>query len=257
MKTARLLRQRFGIHTSILSVRPRGSWYWRASRVLAFVVLAVGVGWWLYQMGRGRASEEFAPTYGTVQQLRLELAKLSTLASKLKSDNETLAGEVTILTNQATVDTAAQSDLTRTIGELQNEIAHLKDEVAFYDKVVSGGGEPNKLDVREFRVQREIASGAYRYQALIFQSGSRSKAFRGRVQLVLTTQLAGRDVSQVLQTAKPTNNKDKAGDLNFKYYERLSGSFSLPAGATFKGLEIRVFEVSGSEPKLVRHAVLS
>jgi hypothetical protein len=44
--------------------------------------------------------------------------------------------------------------------------------------------------------------------------------------------------------------------LNFRFYQRVEGMFSVAPGAQVKGVQVRVFENGSADPKLIQSAVM-
>ncbi len=251
---ARLLRQRYGVHTGPARVRMRKAWYWRVSRALALLVLLGGLGWWLFELGHHAAEVEHAPRESELTRLKSEAASLSGLVKRMRADNEELMGEIARITHESKVDLAAQADLKRSVSELQGEIGRLKEELAFFQNIMATDSDRPKVDVYEFKVKQSATPEEYHYLALLFQAGPRDKAFRGKVELVLNLEQQGK---QAVQTISASDGRPGAAEVSFKYYHRLEGMFKIPAGARLQAVQLRLFEPGHTEPKLVRSANLS
>jgi hypothetical protein len=251
----RAMRQRFGFHAAPVLVRHRTPWYSRWSRRLAVMVLLAGMGWWLYELGKRTAEAEltFSQTVA-IQRADTERSALATQAMNLRAQNDHLTAEVARLTNQAKLDAASLTDVSRSMTELQDQIANLKEQLALFQKIVNSRSEQGKLDVYDFVLRRDGAD-QYRYQAYVFQGGGREKNFRGKIELVVSLEQGGRNVIQTLRDDAATGVK--LSDFSFKYYKRLEGGFKVPPGATVRALELRLFDGSGAQPKIVRTARVS
>lgn len=59
-------------------------------------------------------------------------------------------------------------------------------------------------------------------------------------------------------TLPPEQDKN-AGEyrLNFKFFQRIEGTFKIPPDAVVKSLQVRVFENGGNAPKLTQNVNIS
>jgi hypothetical protein len=99
-------------------------------------------------------------------------------------------------------------------------------------------------------VQPEALPGEYRYRLLLVQTGQRVKEFQGNVQFVLNVEQNER---RTVVTLPPESNRDaKEYQVNFKFFQRLEGTFKVAPGAVVKSMQVRVFENGVSQPKLTQ-----
>jgi hypothetical protein len=49
----------------------------------------------------------------------------------------------------------------------------------------------------------------------------------------------------------------KEYQVNFKFFQRVEGSFKVPSGAVVKSMQVRVFETGASTPKLTQTVTVS
>jgi hypothetical protein len=254
VKGARLLKQRFGVHMSSVSVRPRLAWYWRASRFLALSVLLCALGWWLFQQGWSRAEAQFMNAQDAFHRSSGDKTALATLVQQLRKENERLDNELALLANQAKVDAAAQANFTRSVADLHDENARLKEELAFFQKIMGGGTGQARVDVYDFQLRRLTTPNEFSFAALFFQQGPRDKVYHAKADLVIVLEDHGKEVTETYP--RPASGKAAPLELDFKHYQRLEGTFKVPSEMTLKHVQLRLYE-SGSPPKVIRTANLS
>jgi hypothetical protein len=235
MSPWRQLKRVFGISAQRVAVRPDVPWYWQIA-VVAFFVLAVG--WAAYTMF-GRDSErvdserELADKRYVLERQKVELAELR---SKLAHAER-----------QVEMDRAAAADLGKQVKSLTFENAKLKEDLAFFQSLMStAGGREATISVNRFRLQPEAIAGEYRYQLLLVQTGQRVSEFQGTVQFVLDVQHEGRKLTLVL----PQQGEARDYRLSFKYFQRVEGTFKLAPGSVLRGMQVRVFENGAKTPRL-------
>ena len=90
---------------------------------------------------------------------------------------------------------------------------------------------------------------------LLTQTGQRTKDFQGRLQFIVNLQQDGK---KSVMTLPAEDDKDARGfKLNFRFYQRVEGTFRVTPGTVVKGMQVRVLEGDGKEPRLTQQANLS
>lgn len=236
------LRRRYGISAARVAVRPDVPWYWRLVAGLAASAAFAAVLWLAADLAGllgplHRAAGEISQLEQALAAREAELARLRTGAA------------------QSQIDRAASADLAGQVKALAAENAALKEDLAFFQSVVAGGGGADgTLAVSRFRLQ-PLGGGEYRYQLVIVQSGERRREFEGRLQFAIDVQHAG--AKQVLVV--PRDAQDDANDyrLRFRFFQRVEGTFTLAPGSTVRGMQVRVYADGERSPRLTRSLALS
>jgi hypothetical protein len=229
-----------------MAVRPHVPWYWWwltiAGAAVALAILAWGA---LHFTG---ALDRVAPNdverlIATLQQdLKRQEAELTTLRVKAAQSE-----------GQLQIERSAAADLARQVKSLSFDNAALREDLAFFQSLMSSaGGREGAITVNRFRLRPEALAGEYRYQMLLVQTGQRVKEFEGSVQFVLNVQHEGKSLVLLL----PSHSDRDADDyeLNFKFFQRVEGTFRLAPGTAVKAMQVRVFEKGSRTPKLT-HAL--
>jgi hypothetical protein len=227
-----------------MAVQPAIPWYWRWTRAVAAGGLLL-VGAWLLtdalgglgSLRQGEVEREIARVRSTLERQDVELAELRSRVAH---------GE-----RQLQMERAASADLVKQVKSLTFENAALKEDLAFFQSLMSGAaGRDGTITVNRFRLNPEALAGEYRYQMLLVQNGQRVRDFQGRLQFVLDVQHDGRKVVLVMPPEAERDAKDY--QLNFKFYQRVEGTFKLMPGSVLKGMQVRVFENGARTPKLTQ-----
>jgi hypothetical protein len=243
----RRLRGKYSAHAFRLSIRPHMSWHWQGLVVVALLVVLGGLAWWLYESGRKSGGFDRG-SYGQ------EVEGPTTQTASLKSDNDQLRSTVEGLQRQSQIDKASQAELAKSLAQLQEENARLKEEVGFFRSIMSAGKLADGLSVQNFRVEADTVPNEYRYHMLLVQGGTRGEEFVGKAQLVLNLEKNGAPAVLSL----PEDDKSvQPLVVNFKYYQRLDGRFKLAPGVVIKSAHLRVIEKSSGQVKLSRTLVVS
>lgn len=239
MATFSRIRRAFGISAQRVAIRPDPPWYWPFA-VVAFFVVAIA---WavLALIGRDpQRIESEREIAQLTQQLRSQETELAELRTKVAGSDR-----------EVHMDRAAAADLARQVKALTFENAKLKEDLAFFQSLMSSSaGREGTISVNRFSLQPEGVAGEYRYQLLLVQSGQRAREFHGTLQFVLDVQHGGRKLTLVLPPEEEREARDYR--LNFKFFQRVEGTFKLTPGSVLKGMQVRVFENGTRTPKLTQ-----
>lgn len=224
----RALRRKFGITAPRLAVKVVWPWYMR----VLFALLLVLVGFVCGQILGGKV------VVGTSSSLSAELRKL-------QQENDTLRTNTVNAERQSQVGLAAQSDLAKQMAVLQDQDTKLKEDLAFYKSILDEGGTNGVLKLHSIKLNRGSQSGEYEYHILLAQSGRHDKMVQGSLQFVMIDPKTS--AKQVL-----SYKGQQAIKINFKYYQRIEGSFVVPASVDSPSVEVQVFEPKAGQPKLTQ-----
>jgi hypothetical protein len=241
----RRVRQHFSIDAPRMSVRSHLPLSWRVTLAFGLLLLIGGMWWWGFDFGqifggfnRKEVEARVSAFEAEVAQLRGEAAELRTRVSQQDSELAMTRGTQATLTKQAK--------------ELQNENSQLKEELVFLQQLVSDTHKQAGVTIQRVAVERE-RDNAYRYSLLVVRGGRPKDDFEGHMTLQVTLQPDGagpRTAIFSLPDEQPPTAP--ALKLKFKYYQRLEGSFDVPAGAVVKAVVARAFETGQATPRATR-----
>jgi hypothetical protein len=238
----RRLRQTFGISAPRMSVRTHLSWRWKAPALIALLVIIGGMWWWGFDFGqflggfnRGAVAERQEKLEAQVATTREENAKLRAKAAELESDLNVTRG--------------AQATLSKQALDLQSENTQMKEELVFLRTLFSESGRPGTFAIQRLAAERE-RDGVYHFSMLVVRGGKPTDDFTGQLSLSANLLMAGHAFTLILPDEQPETAP--ALKLQFKYYQRIEGTFRVPPGAQVKSLQVRVLEPGQSMPKATR-----
>lgn len=157
---------------------------------------------------------------------------------QLKADNEDLRQQVANLQRAAQVADVAAKELKRNLAERDEEISGLRTDLAFYSRLVGGGGQRDGLKIQGARsTPVKGADHAWNLVVTLTQNARRGEVVEGSLKFAVegiqdnkVTTLEGPALGQGAQS---TNLP-----FSFKYFQQIQGSFTLPAG--FKPTRLRL-----------------
>jgi len=244
----RALRRKFGIAAPRVSVQTHVAWYWRWLGIIALGAFVVGVGWTTYDYGMELAGFRQSEAASALARLKEEIQKRETAIVEMRS-------QVASSQRQLQIDRATYGDLAKQVKTLSEENAALKEDLAFFQSLMASGGKELGLSINRFRVQPDALPGEYRYRLLLVQSGQRIKEFQGTLQFLVYLEQSDR---KFVLTLPPEDQKSaREYQVNFKFFQRVDGTFKVAPGTTVKSLQVRVFENGVNAPKLSQTASVS
>jgi len=236
----RRFKRKFGIAARRVAVHTRAPWYLRWGLILGGFTFTAAVGWLAFDAGRTLAGFQSGKAAAEQTRLTEEIAHV-------RDENQELRSQLAALERQTQIDQATHGNLANQIKALTDENALLKEDVAFFQTLMTSGGESGGgISINRFRVRQDALPGEYRYQLLIVQSRTRSREFQGKLQLVVNLEREGQQQVLVLP-----QGEEKGGpyNLSFKFYQRVDGVFRVPPDAMVRRVQVRVMENGSETPK--------
>jgi hypothetical protein len=187
-------------------------------------------------------------------QAEREMARQAELNARLQTENAALNHEVAASERQLQIERSTYRDLAKQVKDLSDENTGLKEDLAFFQSLLSAGSK-EAVSIYRFNVEPDTLPGEYRYRLLLLQMGPRQKEFQGKLQFVIDVLQNG---EKSVMTIPEQNESDlQAYNISFKYYQRIEGSFRIEPGAVAKSVQVRVFENGASEARLMQTVNLS
>jgi hypothetical protein len=238
----RRLRSTFGIGSSRMAIRSQLAWYWRWVLNVLMMVVVGGVVWWLVQ-------NSYRITGFDIEEVRHQIAALTAENAVMKHDLETAKTTLADRDRQLQIEKAAQGELARTVAQLQEENAALKEDLGFLRNIMSSGTTPEGLGISNLKIERDGKPNEFRYRMLLTQGGQRKQDFKGKVQIVARVVKEG--AASTLTFPDPSAG-DATGVFEFRFYQKVEGRFAIPEGAALKGVDVRVLAFPGGQVKMSR-----
>lgn len=235
----------FGISAPRMAVRAAIPWYWRwlGLIALALVILLLS-----------RAAYDFGKKFAGFDQSEAdrEVQRLTASNDRMREELDQLRGQLVQGERQLQMERATYADLVKQMKVLSDENAKLKEDLAFFQTLMPSGGKEGGVAVNRFLVQNDTLPGEYRYRLLLTQTGQRSKDFQGNLQFVVNLQQGNK---KLVMTLPPGGEQDGSSyKLNFRFYQRIEGTFRVAPNAVVKSMQVRVFENGNNEPRITQTA---
>lgn len=230
----RLFLRNNSVSAPRVTVRTQMSWTLRL--VLAFfaMVVAAAAGIAIYEYGRNLAGPGR-------RELLAEIDRLGSSLREATAERDRNAAQAMALESQLKVEQAAQEQLAQQVRTLEEDQARLQGDLSFFESLLPAAGKGEKgIVIRSFRVQPETEPNEMHYKMLVQQPGKPERDLVGSVQLKVSYSQGNR--SYLLDVPDPGASGDAARAmlLSFRHYQRVEGTFTLPAGATARSVQVRV-----------------
>ena len=239
---ARRLRNSFGMRSARMTIRSQMAWYWRWLLNLLMMMVVGGVVWWVVQ-------NSYRITGFDSDEAREQIGTLADENRNLKRDLEVARSSLTERDRQLQIEKASQTELARSVAQLQDENAALKEDLGFLRNIMSSGATPEGLGVSNLKVEPDLRPQEYRYRMLLTQGGQRKQDFKGRLQIVAHVQHKDGSATHTFPEAAAG---EAAGAVDFRFYQKVEGRFRIPDGSVLKSVDVRILALPGGQVKLSR-----
>jgi hypothetical protein len=203
----------------------------------ALALAAVAVAWLLGAHGA-------APD---LSDIRTRLSSAETELTQARIELKDTQQKLAVYERSDQVSRTANDSLQQTLSEREEEIAALRADLAFYQRLVGGGRGPRQgLNVHALTLKRIGDSGGFGYTLTLTQNLKKAAVTQGTAQLSVEgvqgqslRTLSWRDLVQDAE-ATPLN-------FGFKYFQQLDGSLMLPSGFTPNRVRVVVKSNGGEQ----------
>jgi hypothetical protein len=189
--------------------------------VIAFVMMGLVCLAGLFSYGFGfekgkKTDEEEAARFGAVQE-----ALDSSLRKKLE-----LQYKVANLEFANNVDSLATNELLNTVQRLEVELADLKGEISYYRNLFRPELVTGDLLIEDWQLKSLGESNVYEYRLMLTQMSKDGDLVSGSVDIEIQGERNGVEVSVPLEPV--LDSQDHSLELSFRYFQNISGQFSIP-----------------------------
>ncbi len=184
------------------------------------VVIIAGLLCAFFLLGREYQSYELG-------RLELERETLINQVTDLESRNYNLVQQNAHLSGTSKIEHDAYQLANRTLIKHQEEILALKEELAFYQGIVAPASAALAVNLQSFKVEQKNNQELYRFKLVLTKSGKSNRKIKGKFNIVFRGENAGVASEYKLKNIK-TDQKDKYGRFNFRYFQIFEGEIIMP-----------------------------
>ncbi|GLR11303.1 hypothetical protein GCM10007907_00930 [Chitinimonas prasina] len=221
--------------TAKLAVKRHLPWYAQFGLAIVLVCMLAGMGIAVYRYGEQEGRRDPSAL--------LAVQGASQQSDRLQAELQANRQKLMALEQQLRLEMATRETLSRQLGQLQNDNSGLREQIAFYESLLTKTDRAPALAIDQLRVEA-LTPGQYRLRAILVQGQSSQEPFKGEVDFQLVVERAGRRVTMTWP--------ERRIPLNVSRYTRLEKETDLGVDAKLKQVEMRVYAVGDNRVKLSR-----
>ena len=201
----------------------------RIALLVAVVALLAVAGWAGYTQGQRTAGHDAAAVAAVHRSLTKQVRQL-------ESRNRKLQAKVAELEMSRRLDRDAYSQVERTLGSLQSQLARQSDDLAFYRSIVSPADGVRGLRIQRFEVTPGAAPREVVLKLTLVQAMSHESVVSGLVQVTISGMNG--DTPERYTIGDLLEKPRAQLPFSFRYFQTIEQAVSLPEG--FKAFEAYV-----------------
>jgi len=176
--------------------------------------------------------------------LRERLRQSERQAASLRAENEELRQRQATLEASDKISRAANTEVQASLAERDEEIAGLRADVAFYERLVGATSQRKGLNTHSVEFTAE-AAGSWHYSVVLTQNLNRGAISQGQMRFAVEGVKGGKLVT--VGWDELNQRKDVPGQAySFRYFQRLDGSVMLPRDFTPQRVRVSLAGPGGS-----------
>lgn len=236
----RKIRSKIGIRSERVAIRSHVPWYVKFGGYGLAMGIAGAIAWVI-------VDNSYRITGFNREEARTQIDALTAENAKLKQSYETTKSQLNEKEGKLKVETAAQTELTKTLAQIQEENASLKEDIAFLRGLMSSGSVPEGLAIQNLKVEPDALPNEFRYRLLLTQGGQRKQDFKGKVQVIARVQTPDSPQQTAISFPPDAELRATGGEIEFRFYQKVDGRFRIPEGSQLKNVQVRVLALPGYE----------
>ncbi|MEO6079657.1 MAG: DUF6776 family protein [Steroidobacteraceae bacterium] len=161
---------------------------------------------------------------------RLDHSQMREQIGTLEAENRRLRLQFAAQATERIAQIRERTELARTIGELQAQVAQATRDLAFYRSVAGDNTRDAVLKIQQFRVTRGAAPGKYLLRMVLGRPLGREDSINGRIRMTFEGTTAATPVNLDLSSVSAVENGELS--FNYRYSQSIEVPLQLPAGFT-------------------------
>lgn len=136
----------------------------------------------------------------------------------------------------------ANQDLQDSLRAQQEEVASLRNDLGFYQRLMEGGAQQAGIAVHSLTARATDQAGAVQYGLILSQNLKRNRQATGRVEISIGGSSQGRSIRL---GAAELGAEPGGSAFAFKYFQQIDGLWMFPDGFTPATVKVRVLPEGG------------
>lgn len=184
------------------------------------VLAVIGLMFAFFTLGQGYQDYE-------LEHLKLERETLVSRINELESRNANLVKKNAQLAGAAKIEHDAYQLANKTLIKNQEEILAMKEELAFYQGIVSPTNAALSVNLQSFEVTPKNGNDLHSYKLVLTKSGKSNRKVKGKYKVIFRGEKSGVTSEYKLEEIM-SNQKTKIENFNFRYFQVFEGDFLMP-----------------------------
>jgi cell division protein FtsL len=172
-----------------------------------------------------------------LQRVLLERETLISRIDEMESRNRRLVQENAHLEGGSKIEREAYQLANQELVKLQQELLAQKEELVFYQGIVSPSKAALGVNLQSFEVRRKNNQNEYSYKLILTKSGKSTRKVSGNTELLIRGESGG-NVSDLKLVDLVLEESDKNTKFAFRYFQVFEGDIVLPEG--FEPFEVKI-----------------
>jgi hypothetical protein len=172
-----------------------------------------------------------------LERLHLAHETLMQQVEELKTRNHKLVEKNAHLEGSSKIERDAYQLANRNLVKMQQELLVQKEELAFYQGIVSPRGAELGVNLQSFEVRKKNNQNHYSYKMILTKNGKSSKRLKGTANVVIRGEIGG-SVSEMKMIDLLLENQKNGTKFSFRYFQVFEGDLALPDG--FEPFEVEI-----------------
>lgn len=193
-------------------------WPWKWHVLIPGLML---LGWLVFYLGHLDGVQQQSVYKAEQRRLLEEIQVLNDQNSNLMSRNA-------LLDRGAKIEHDVYVSIKGTLSDLQDEIVELKEQLSFYQNIVSPSKTNKGLKIQSFKISPSDAEGNYHYKITATKSEKTQRFVSGVIDLKFRGKIL--DKEQTLRLKDLVQNNAAIPKYRFRYFQSVEGDFNLPGG---------------------------
>lgn len=206
-------------------VRQHNPWRFWIGICLILLLLFI-----MFLVGRAYQSYE-------LNKLSMELDTMNSINAELEQRNASLVKQNAKLKGISKIEHDAYENANRSLVSLQKELLGMKEQLVFYQGIVSPEQLALGINIQSFELTRKNNLGLYSYKLVLSKRGKSNKYLKGVFDLVIKGQQGDTQKDLALKSIKD-DYKEKDIKFSFRYFQVFEGDMMIPD--EFEPYEIKV-----------------
>lgn len=194
------------------------------------VVLLIGLMAMFFYLGKNYQSYQ-------LEHLMLERETLVSRIEELETRNHNLVQKNAHLEGGSKIERDAYELANQELARLQQELLAQKEELVFYQGIVSPKDAALGVNLQSFEVRKKNSQNHYSVKMILTKSGKSTKKISGGANVVIRGEDGG-SVSELKLTDLALENSKIGTKFAFRYFQVFEGDIALPEG--FEPFEVEI-----------------